>query len=126
MKTSYFLSLIIFISFLAVFGVLIFLTIDKESKDDQKKVDDQICGIESCHGLDIKCGSNVPEVCDMMYMLGDNCRQYATCEIVDGECTFIESLKFDTCKSCVENCQNLNPEGGIDVFECESKCIENN
>ncbi|VVB75045.1 Uncharacterised protein [Candidatus Tiddalikarchaeum anstoanum] len=27
----------------------------------------QKCGIENCHGLDITCGPNIPEVCTTLY-----------------------------------------------------------
>jgi len=31
----------------------------------------QKCGIENCHGLDITCGSDVPDACTEIYMIGD-------------------------------------------------------
>jgi hypothetical protein len=82
------------------------------------------CGIEQCHGLDITCGSNVPDACTMMYMAGDNCRQFASCEIVAGQCKLIKSPKFDDCRACVEKCEQNNSEDPIKFFECESKCME--
>ena len=56
----------------------------QEKPDKPIKLPPQIsrkCGIESCHGLDITCGPNVPEVCDMMSMAGDNCRQFVSCQL---------------------------------------------
>jgi len=82
------------------------------------------CGIENCHGLDITCGPNVSEVCDMMYMAGDNCRQYVGCQIVDGKCQLVKNQKFDLCKSCVEKCSVDFKDDQIKFFECESKCTE--
>ena len=81
------------------------------------------CGIESCHGLDITCGPNVPEVCDAMYMGGDNCRQYASCQIVDKKCQLVKNQKFNDCKSCVEKCSVDFKDDQIKFFECESKCV---
>ena len=49
------------------------------------------CGIENCHGLNITCGPNIPEVCTENYMLGDCCRRYASCEIIEGECKLVKS-----------------------------------
>lgn len=82
------------------------------------------CGIENCHGLDIACGPNVPEACDMMYMVGDNCRQFASCQIVAGQCRLEKSPKFDSCKACVEKCEQDFRNDQIKFFECESSCAE--
>ncbi len=82
----------------------------------------QKCGIENCHGLDIKCGPNPPEMCTAMYGLGDFCRQYVRCEIREGQCQLVEDPKFDACRSCVEKCQN--PNDPIDAFGCEAECRE--
>lgn len=80
------------------------------------------CGIENCHGLDITCGSNVPEMCTMSYMIGDKCRQYASCEKKDGRCQLADSPKFESCKSCVEKCKSeFNNDPGK-LFTCEGKC----
>jgi hypothetical protein len=81
---------------------------------------EQRCGLENCHGLDITCGPNVPEVCTEEYVLGDFCRQYATCgTVVDGKCQLIKSDRFDQCKSCVDVCAQLS---GQEAFECEDEC----
>ncbi|MFA5828829.1 MAG: hypothetical protein WC841_05750 [Candidatus Shapirobacteria bacterium] len=84
------------------------------------------CGLQDCHGLDVTCGPDVPEVCDLMYQIGDNCRQYALCGKVSGECRLQASPKFDACKSCVQTCeQNFqNTSDPAKVFECESTCFE--
>ena len=81
---------------------------------------DEACGIESCHGLDIVCGSNVPEVCTMEYRLGDFCREFAECEVIEGQCQFMENSTFFACKECVETCEDPDdPEGAL---ECEDVC----
>jgi len=80
------------------------------------------CGIENCHGLEITCGSNISEQCTMEYALGDRCRQYVSCKVVNGECRLIESAKFKECKSCVENCLRDFKDDSIRLFECESQC----
>lgn len=82
------------------------------------------CGIESCHGLDITCGPNVPEVCTMMYMAGDNCRQFVNCEVIDNQCQQTASPEFDACKSCVQKCEQDFKNDSIKFFECESSCVE--
>jgi len=82
------------------------------------------CGIENCHGLDITCGPNVPEACDMMYMAGDNCRQFVTCQTIDDQCILKKFPKFDNCKACVEKCEQDYPNDQIKFFECESMCVE--
>lgn len=82
------------------------------------------CGIESCHGLDIVCGNNPPEVCTEMYQLGDKCRKFAKCQRVDGTCQQVENVEFDTCKSCVQKCENSFPNNPEKAFSCESECGE--
>ena len=82
----------------------------------------QQCGIENCHGLDITCGPNVPDVCTEIYMIGDSCRQYASCEIFNGECVLVKNNAFETCKSCVENCPESNDDPAM-LFSCENECI---
>ena len=79
------------------------------------------CGIENCHGLDITCGPNVPEVCTEMYGLGDFCRAFVRCEIVNGKCEVVKNPQFDNCRSCVEKCSQDNSYPPK-VFECEAEC----
>lgn len=99
----------------------------QERPDKLIKLPPQIsgeCGIESCRGLDITCGPNVPESCDLMYMAGDNCRQYVNCQTVKGQCQLVKSPKFDSCKLCVEKCEQNFQNDQIKFFECESGCAE--
>ena len=77
------------------------------------------CGFTTCHGLNLACGTNAPQVCTMEYQLGDKCRQYATCDSSGGGCKLLTTSQYDTCKSCVSKC------GGGDaaeIFGCEEKC----
>jgi hypothetical protein len=80
------------------------------------------CVVENCHGLEIECGTKAPEVCTEVYMLGDSCRQYADCERVASSCQPAKSEKFDSCKSCVEKCQEDFREDSPGLFQCESGC----
>jgi hypothetical protein len=82
------------------------------------------CGIENCHGLEITCGQNIPDACTEVYMIGDFCRQYAVCEIINDKCKLIENSKFDECKVCVENC--IEDFQGSEAFDCENECREKN
>jgi hypothetical protein len=81
-----------------------------------------VCGIENCHGLTISCGPNVPEACTAMYALGDFCREFAQCQVVDGSCQFVPSTRFQSCKGCVEDCQKSKDP--LRAFECEHQCRE--
>jgi hypothetical protein len=77
------------------------------------------CGFTTCHGLDLACGTNPPQVCTMEYALGDTCRQYAYCTGTGGSCQLVTTAQFDRCKVCVQTC------GGADtteIFTCEEKC----
>lgn len=80
------------------------------------------CGITSCHGLDIQCGEDIPEVCTEEYQLGDFCRQFAKCEVVNGNCQLAENPTFASCKSCMQKCQQSSES--MDAFDCEDTCIE--
>jgi len=80
------------------------------------------CGIESCHGLDITCGANVPDVCTALYQLGDFCRSYINCSTVNGDCILNVNTQFIECKNCVNYCET--EFDGADTFTCESTCRE--
>lgn len=86
-------------------------------------ITDAKCGIENCHGLEISCGPNIAEVCTMVYMAGDGCRQYANCAVIDGECQTVTRPEFEFCKNCVEDCQEQFGEEPDKFFECESQCV---
>lgn len=81
------------------------------------------CGVSSCHGIDIICEKTQPiEVCTDLYALGDRCRQYAECEEINGNCQQKKNQKFETCVSCVKECENENFSDPMKLFECESQC----
>jgi hypothetical protein len=82
------------------------------------------CGIENCHGIDIVCGPNVPEMCTMMYGLGDFCRDYARCEVLEGDCRLVKDPILEVCTTCVRKCIDTHQEDPIEVFNCEGKCRE--
>jgi hypothetical protein len=83
---------------------------------------EQKCGIEQCHGLELTCGSNVPDACTEIYQLGDFCRQYFSgCEVVDGDCAKVSNasadLLFSKCKFYIEHCEKISDP--IKAFQCE-------
>jgi len=80
------------------------------------------CGLTTCHGLDLACGMNAPEICTMEYRIGDKCRQYASCDTSGGSCTLVTGPKFIACKTCVEQCQFAAGPDGLAAFSCEEKC----
>ncbi|WP_321506418.1 hypothetical protein [uncultured Methanoregula sp.] len=80
------------------------------------------CGFTTCHGLDLACGTNAPQVCTMMYQLGDKCRQYARCESSGGSCRLVTDPQFDSCKACVEQCAVKAGSNGQAAFACEATC----
>jgi len=58
----------------------------------------------------------------MEYQLGDKCRQYARCDSSGGSCTLVKDPKFDSCKSCAEQCAAKAGSDGAAAFACEAKC----
>lgn len=93
-------------------------------KNPDTKPSTGACGIENCHGLDIVCGNNPAQMCTEMYQLGDRCRQYAKCGVVNGSCKQIEDTQFTACKTCVETCETKFPNDPEQAFMCENKCGE--
>ena len=83
------------------------------------------CGIENCHGLDIKCGPSIPEACTFIYEMGDFCRQYARCEMIGGNCQLIEDPKFSQCEACVKRCIDQSKDAGVILSKCEEECRQN-
>jgi hypothetical protein len=80
------------------------------------------CGFTTCHGSDLACGTNAPDVCTMEYRIGDRCRQYARCDTSGGSCTLVISPKFTACKACAERCQIQAGPDSLAAFSCEEKC----
>lgn len=78
------------------------------------------CGIEQCHGLEVTCGPNMAMVCTMEYRLGDFCRQYIDCAVIDGQCERVDQPQFAACKACLEAC--IDADDPMGAFECEEIC----
>ena len=79
------------------------------------------CGLLNCHGVDVSCGFNAPEACDMMYRMGDFCRQYLSCQVVEGECRTVTQAPFEQCRACVLDCEKIQNDP-VGAFDCESTC----
>ena len=81
------------------------------------------CTLIPCHGLDLGCGPDIPEVCTKVYQLGDKCRQFAQCTVNgDGNCQMVTMPEFDSCISCVKMCMNESGNDPSKFFTCEEKC----
>lgn len=132
------ITYIIFVALFILITIFLIWSISKNQKRNdsyqiRKSLDQSIkpsssgsdeCGIESCHGLDITCGPNIPKICTEIYMAGDSCRKYISCTTIKGQCQLKKSLEFDNCKTCVENCQQTFPKDPENFLECESNCSE--
>jgi len=87
---------------------------------------DSACALETCHGMDIQCGANPPDVCTDVYELGDRCLRYAKCGMVGGSCQQIPDTQFTSCRSCVQDCSASFENDRSGLFNCESKCPTDN
>lgn len=81
------------------------------------------CGVTNCHGMEVTCGdvSDGGLMCTMEYRLGDFCRQYVDCSVVDGMCQPVKDPRYETCVSCVETCLS-DAKDPSDAFSCEESC----
>ena len=80
------------------------------------------CGFTTCHGLDLACSTNAPQMCTALYQIGDKCRQFARCDTSGGSCTLVVEPKFTACKACSEQCQIAAGPDSLAAFSCEEKC----
>ncbi len=82
------------------------------------------CRVTNCHGMDITCGRTEQLPCDLMYMVGDRCREFAECVETGGTCRFRSNPKFESCKVCVEKCiaDFRSPDQMVEQLSCESAC----
>jgi len=119
MESKKLVNALLMVGAVAIGGVGLFTYLSKVESIGGKR-----CGMEDCHGLDITCGPNIPKSCTMTYELGDNCRQYASCEIIGGKCQLVKSEKFELCKSCVEKCAEDFKDDVIEIFRCEGGCYK--
>lgn len=77
------------------------------------------CVVTNCHGADVTCGIGEPSICTEEYVIGDQCRSYATCEINNGSCEIKKESKYDRCINCIAECQKLPIN---DAFSCDEQC----
>ncbi|MCK9579057.1 MAG: hypothetical protein M0Q92_01235 [Methanoregula sp.] len=61
-------------------------------------------------------------VCTMECQLGDKCHKYASCETSGGTCQLITDPAFETCKSCVQECEAKTDSNPLSALDCEAKC----
>ncbi|MCC6758932.1 MAG: hypothetical protein IT395_04830 [Candidatus Omnitrophica bacterium] len=87
------------------------------------KAETVMCGIENCHGVDVICGPKPAQMCTMMYAVGDGCRQYAKCEIIDGKCQLRPDPRFEECQICIKKCLEGLENDPAASFGCESQCL---
>jgi hypothetical protein len=80
------------------------------------------CGFTTCHGSELACGMDAPQVCTEEYRIGDRCRQYARCDTGIGSCTLVASPRFTQCKACAERCQIQAGPDNLAAMTCEEKC----
>ncbi|MGB9176326.1 MAG: hypothetical protein WCB46_06265 [Methanoregula sp.] len=82
-----------------------------------------ICGFTTCHGTDLACGTNAPQICTEEYRTGDRCRQYARCDASGGICTLVTTNpQYTACKACAERCQVQAGPDSLAASTCEEKC----
>jgi hypothetical protein len=80
------------------------------------------CGLTNCHGLDVSCGMNAPQVCTAMYQVGDRCRKYARCDTSNGGCALVLDAGFASCKACVQRCEIGAGSDNLASLSCEEQC----
>ncbi|MGA2917374.1 hypothetical protein [Methanoregula sp.] len=81
------------------------------------------CGFTTCHGFDLACGTNGPQICTTDYQPGDKCRQYAQCSSgSDGSCSLVTSPQYDSCKTCAQNCELRAGADNLAAASCEEQC----
>jgi len=85
------------------------------------------CGIENCHGIPLQCGANVAASCSSNNVAedlyaSDQCRKYASCQIVGSTCQAVTDSKYDKCVSCIKNCENSFPNNQNQLIDCSQSC----
>lgn len=81
-----------------------------------------VCGMENCHGTEIQCGSNPVDVCTAVFSPGDQCRKYASCQVISGTCQPVYEAPFERCKNCIEMCASQYKDSPMLMSDCEQKC----
>ena len=95
----------------------------KSSNSSTITSDLSLCSVNNCHGLDVTCGlGGEARACDLIYSLGDNCRQFVKCEEVNGTCQKVISSSYTSCKTCIEKCMSDFKNDLAEQFNCGNTC----
>lgn len=86
------------------------------------------CGLESCNGLDLTCGPNIPEMCPAVIGVADRCRDFAKCTQDVNGCSLVYEPGFKVCESCVDTCSKRSESVNLDfdAFACVQNCLQQN
>ncbi|MFA5332352.1 MAG: hypothetical protein WC342_08240 [Methanoregula sp.] len=81
-----------------------------------------VCGAENCHGVTVQCGSNPVDSCTSEINVGDRCRKYATCQVVDNVCQVVTQTPYEKCKACIQSCSDSYFNNPNMLVDCSQKC----
>lgn len=111
--------IIIFVIF-----TIVILTITSVVFYKKGKIQTQ-CQVQNCHGLEVSCGPKAAQMCTEIYMEGDRCRKFVSCQLIDNQCEAVKQKAFFACKTCIEKChREFNGKDPALFFDCEKKCGE--
>lgn len=117
--------LCIAVSIVLTAGYVLFFNKDLQKDDpDTIIIDEKVCGIQECHGMNLTCGSKPVDMCTEIFMVGDSCRSFFKCALMDGQCGQLSDRRFDLCKSCIQQCVAESNNDPTKTLECDSKCNE--
>ncbi len=114
---SYFYALMLNILFLLVPFTLCFLLACGSS--DEVGADSPECVVTNCHGKEVTCGFGELSMCSQEYQIGDQCRQFVSCENQDGTCSPVKSSNYQACVDCVSACEGKE---STEAFKCDELC----
>jgi len=61
-------------------------------------------------------------MCTAMYAVGDRCRQFARCAIIDGRCQLVKDEQLEACQSCLQLCLARSGGDPLRAASCDTTC----
>lgn len=126
---GFLILIILILIILMLFGCSTPKAYENRSSEKSYYVNENICGVENCNGLDIRCGPNIPKSCPE-FEFGDGCINFAKCKVIEGVCQFVKTAEFEKCRSCVEDCYYMYKDEEDDVdsddskrWNCQAECF---